>query len=97
MKKTTFKAALDELMEKNLNIKIICTDRHVSIRNLIREQYTKIKHQFDVWYLAKDVVKEILEVSHQKSCKELAEWVNPIKKSFMVVRSHVQREQTNSA
>lgn len=51
LEKIAFKKTLDGLLLLNLEVKIICTDRHVGIRKIMCEKYPKIAHEFDVWHL----------------------------------------------
>ena len=48
---------VQEVME--LTIGIISTDRHVSIKKLMKTHQPNILHQFDAWHVAKTIIKEI--------------------------------------
>lgn len=48
-----FKKGLDKLLDEGINVKVVTTDRHPSIRKMMREDYPDIAHQFDPWHVAK--------------------------------------------
>ncbi|XP_056425796.1 uncharacterized protein LOC130367402 [Hyla sarda] len=79
LEKMAFKKTLEELIEKDLHIAKIATDRHVSIRKILREQYPYIEHQFDVWHLAKSVGNKIAAGAKNKANEVLNKWIQPIK------------------
>lgn len=52
----------------------IATDRHPSVTKILREDYPKINHQFDLWHIVKNIRKKLLA----KKIPELTEWVRCI-------------------
>lgn len=48
-----FRKGLERLLDEGIDIKVVTTDRHPSIRKLMREEYPNIIHQFDPWHVAK--------------------------------------------
>ncbi|KAM5170491.1 uncharacterized protein ACMZJ9_003387 isoform 1-T2 [Mantella aurantiaca] len=74
-----FHVCLQRLRASNINIKIVCTDIHVSIQKLMRSLYKDIKHQFDVWHVAKSIGSKIATASKRSSATDLAHWVVPAK------------------
>ena len=48
---------------QNLPIKMLSTDRHVSIKTWMNtdERFKHIKHQFDLWHVAKGILKKIMQ------------------------------------
>ena len=54
---------------QNLPIKILSTDRHVSIKKLVKtdERFKHIEHQFDPWHVAKGIFKNIMQSAAKKS------------------------------
>jgi hypothetical protein len=58
-----FKRCLSKLKESNISIKALATDRHVQIRSFLRNEHPGMKHQFDVWHLAKSICKKLLVVT----------------------------------
>ncbi|OCT57444.1 hypothetical protein XELAEV_18003518mg [Xenopus laevis] len=59
LEKKNFQKALNELLEKGVNVQLICTDRHPSIKLLMEKKYPAIIHQFDLWHFAKSIGKKI--------------------------------------
>ncbi|XP_071952583.1 uncharacterized protein [Antedon mediterranea] len=66
------KRCLEELKEHKLNVDIISTDRHPMIGKTLRENYPEIKHEYDIWHLAKSVRKRVAAAG--KKHKELQVW-----------------------
>ncbi|KAL7396810.1 hypothetical protein ABVT39_012062 [Epinephelus coioides] len=73
-----FKNGLRILLDEGLDIKVITTDRHPSIRKIMRESYPEIKHEFDPWHTAKGIKKKLLAASVRKDCKDLAPWMKSV-------------------
>ena len=48
---------------QNLPIKMLSTDRHVTIKYLMKtdERFKHIEHQFDLWHVAKGTLKKIMQ------------------------------------
>ena len=48
---------------QNLPIKMLSTDRHVSIKKLMKtdERFKHIERQFDPWHVAKGIFKKIMQ------------------------------------
>ena len=53
-----FERCLKQLLDNGFVVEAIATDRHVQVRSLMKRKYPAIKHQFDVWHLAKSGKKE---------------------------------------
>ncbi|XP_056406820.1 uncharacterized protein LOC130297972 [Hyla sarda] len=79
LEKIVCRNALDYFLSNDVKIFMICMDRHVAIRKMLREEYSDIKHEFDVWHLVKSIGKTLLAASKRKQCKDLTEWISPIK------------------
>ncbi|XP_073451452.1 uncharacterized protein [Aquarana catesbeiana] len=77
--KIAFVKALQRLKDDNVKIKIIATDRHVSIRKLLKEQHKGIIHKFYVWHFAKSIGNKLHQASKRRNSHELAAWVSPAK------------------
>ena len=48
-----FKKGLDKLLDDGIAVKVVTTDRHPSIRKMMREDYPDVTHQFDPWHVTK--------------------------------------------
>jgi len=48
-----FKKGLEKLLDEGINVKVVTTDRHPSIRKIMREDFPNIEHQFDPWHTGK--------------------------------------------
>lgn len=81
--KKAFQIALERLLSANVKVKIIATDRHVGIRKIMKEKYKSIRHEYNVWHLAKSIGKQIYQASLHGNAKELAAWVVPSTKHLL--------------
>ena len=73
MEKEGFIRCVDDLLNTDVTIKAISTDRHPSIKKVMRtkEEYQTISHQFDPWHVAKSILKKIMAASKKKSGKKI--------------------------
>ncbi|XP_053567520.1 uncharacterized protein LOC128657265 [Bombina bombina] len=69
MESKAFRRAMNNIAIEQLMVLQIATDRHVSIRKFLREQYPVIKHQFDIWHYGKSIRKKLISLSRKKNCK----------------------------
>ncbi|ROJ30494.1 hypothetical protein DPX16_23575 [Anabarilius grahami] len=53
MEPLAFKKGLEKILDVGIDVKVVTTDRHPSIRKIMREEYPHIIHQFDPWHVAK--------------------------------------------
>ncbi|KAG1701362.1 HEAT repeat-containing protein 3 [Nymphon striatum] len=65
---------LKTLKEKDANIRLLATDRHLGITKFMRNSHPEIKHEFDLWHIVKGLKKKL---SKSKE-KHLQPWVNSI-------------------
>lgn len=56
-----FKRCMENIQGKGAKVKVVATDRHVSIKSDMKRNYPDVDHQFDVWHLAKSVTKKLTE------------------------------------
>ena len=69
MEKEGFIRCIDDIQDEfNLPIRVISTDRHASIKKLMRteDKYKGIIHQFDPWHIGKGIFKKIIKASKKK-------------------------------
>ena len=59
MEKEGLRRRLEKLMAQHVNIFTIARDRHTDVASLIKTEYPHIQHQYDVWNLAKSVIKNL--------------------------------------
>ena len=68
MEKEGFLRCVDEILQNfKLSIDTISTDRHPSIKKLMKTnaKYKAINHQFDPWHVAKSILKKIMSTSEK--------------------------------
>ena len=59
MERKGFKRCIDEIQNQGQTIHRIAINRHLSISSDMNKKYKDIKHQFDIWHVAKSVVKKL--------------------------------------
>ena len=69
---------LNNLKEKNVQIKQTITYRHTYIRKYISQEQKGITQQFDVWYFCKNIRKKLGAAAEKKLFVESAAWNKPI-------------------
>lgn len=79
MEKEACHRLLNNMTANNLDVKVLCTDRHAGIAKLLRDQYPDINHQFDLWHLAKSATKKLNAKAKHKECQDLAPWIPSIR------------------
>ena len=55
MEKVEPNRSLEFLQSSGLKIHTLATDRHTGVQFLMKSNYPDIKHQFDVWHIAKNI------------------------------------------
>ena len=71
------KRCLDHLQEEQVVIKL-ATDRHVQVRVRMKRERPQIKHNFDIWHLAKSVQKKLTKKAQTKQCADLKPCIQAI-------------------
>lgn len=79
MEKVALETCLRKVIESGLKPVVVATDRHVSIRKLLKDEFGDIDHQFDVWHLTKSIAKKLTNKARQKGHEELGPWIPAIK------------------
>ena len=57
---------LEYLRSRDVNVKQITIDRHISCRKYIAEKETTIELQFDVWHFSKSIKKKLCALAKKK-------------------------------
>ncbi|XP_041423545.1 uncharacterized protein LOC121395070 [Xenopus laevis] len=78
METLAFETCLRGILNKGIDVKIVATDRHPGIRNLILKEFENIDHQFDVWHLCKNIAKKLSAASKKKNGRDIASWIGAI-------------------
>ena len=74
------KRALRFLAEQGNPPAVVVTDRHASIKKYMREQQPTIRHQFDVWHVAKGMYTIVQTYLHS---------------TYIIVCTLLSKEQSN--
>ncbi|XP_041416637.1 uncharacterized protein LOC108715139 isoform X2 [Xenopus laevis] len=78
VEKDTFETCLDNILDENIDVKIIATDRHDGIGKLMATKYSGVDHQLDVWKLCKSVAKKLVAASRKRHCHDICKWISAI-------------------
>ncbi|XP_016432068.1 uncharacterized protein LOC107758771 [Sinocyclocheilus rhinocerous] len=78
MESTGFRRALGKILDDDIGVSVVTTDRSPSIRKIMRVDYTNIHHEFDVWHVAKGMIKKLASVSRYKDNRPLQPWIKSI-------------------
>ena len=62
-----------------LSVPVFISDRHRGIAKWIRCHQKQTQHFFDIWHIAKSIVKKVLKASKEKGCEVLQKWTKGIK------------------
>ena len=71
------KRGMQKLSDAGVNIKCIATDQHVQVKKMLEES-AYIDHQFDVWHVAKNMVKKLSQAAKLKRNAGLGPWIQSI-------------------
>ena len=69
MEKKGLRRSLNYLLERDVSIVTIATDRHRGVGALMKSDNPYTSHQFDVWHMAKGVVKQLTQKGKLKHCE----------------------------
>ncbi|XP_041474440.1 uncharacterized protein LOC121423188 isoform X2 [Lytechinus variegatus] len=78
MEKEGLRRGLAKLEELNVRVDTLVTDRHAQVAKWLRENYPEITHKYDVWHIAKGLLKKISAIAKLKDCEVLGRWKKSI-------------------
>ena len=93
MERLSFTKELNEVKQKEICVNQLITDRHTGIRKYMREEESKIIHQFDVWHFVKNIKKRLDKVGKTKSCENLLKWTKSISNHFWWACATCKRDE----
>jgi hypothetical protein len=67
------------MIDNEINIRRLTTDRSISIKKLLKEKYKDVQHLFDAWHLLKSKIKDLRDKGKLKKSAELLEFLKSIK------------------
>ena len=74
------KRSFQFLKQLGLSISLFFSDRHRSIEKSIRKSCPSTKHYFDIWHVARTIIKKLLKASKEKGCEVISSWIRGIRK-----------------
>ena len=78
MEREGFARYMEHIQGKGAKVRVVATDRRVSIKSDMKRNYPDVYHQFDVWHLAKSVTKKLTEKAKKKDCGDLSPWIKSV-------------------
>uniref|UniRef100_A0A803JQR1 THAP-type domain-containing protein n=1 Tax=Xenopus tropicalis TaxID=8364 RepID=A0A803JQR1_XENTR len=82
MENVAFQRCLDRIIQEGIDVCVVATDKHPSIKKTLESDKYTINHQLDIWHYAKNIRKKIIAASKRKQCKDLGLWVESIIRHF---------------
>ena len=73
-----FKITLEKVFDADIPVKVVATDRHVSVNKEMDRNHPDLIHQFDVWHFAKNIRKRLSEKAKLKQYADLQPWIQSI-------------------
>ena len=86
-----FRKVLAMILDVGIIISTLTTDRHKSIKKIMRENYSNILHQFDVWHFSKNIKSDLRKAVKSKKHAPLKPWVKSIINHFWWACSSCER------
>ena len=78
MEKTGLERSLQYLLNEDLSIHQLATDRHPQITSFMQKHYPSVAHQYDIWHVSKGVSTKLAKQGKQKACQSLLPWIPSI-------------------
>ncbi|XP_040065676.1 uncharacterized protein LOC8030003 isoform X2 [Ixodes scapularis] len=72
------KRSFSFLESQGLVVDLLVTDRHVQGKAFMKKEKPNVRHEFDVWHVAKGIKKQLHAAVKIPICAELALWSRPI-------------------
>ncbi len=67
-------------LQDKLDIKTFISDRHRGVAKWLREDpETSVNHFYDIWHVARTVVKKLEKAGKKKHCENIKEWITAIR------------------
>ena len=79
------KRCFSYLKSSGLKIKTFISDRHRGIGKWIRTKEQGTTHFYDIWHIAKSIIKMVLKASKDNTCTILKDWTKAIKNTSLLV------------
>ncbi|KAK1906064.1 putative chemoreceptor glutamine deamidase CheD 1 [Dissostichus eleginoides] len=77
------KQCLSNMKKWNISINILTTDRHKTVRKILRVEFPEMTHQFDLWHFCKSIIKKIINAcGKKKAFAPLLGWLQSISNHF---------------
>ncbi|XP_033127439.1 uncharacterized protein LOC117125148 [Anneissia japonica] len=82
MEKEGLIRCLNQLEEAHVTVTTLATERHPQISKLMKDEYSTISHQYDVWHMSKSIKKKRAAAAKRRECAELQPWIKSIGNHF---------------
>ena len=66
------------LHDHKLTVDKLATDRHVSIRKMMKDKYAVVKHNFDVFHMAKNISSKLRKIAPKKGNEDIEPWIKSV-------------------
>ena len=82
MEKLGFQKTLNEVREKRILVKQLTTDRHMQVREYLKEDGPQINYQFDVQHFSKNIKNKLIAAGKKFFCTALQKLTKSIINHF---------------
>ena len=83
------KRCFQNLKKDGIRIDTFISDRHRAITKWIRNDQKSTKHFFDIWHVARNITKKMMQAAKEKGFEVIGKWVR-------AVRNHIYWAATST-
>ncbi len=73
-----FKRTLQRVLDEEIAVDTVATDRHISVNKLMDTEFKQLSHQYDVWHFSKNIRKRLTEKAKLKKYEDLRPWIQSV-------------------
>ena len=67
------------LTKKGVTPSSFASDRHKSVAKWLRESFENVAHYYDIWHVARTIIKKLTKAAQEKDCERIKEWTTSIR------------------
>ncbi|XP_075714956.1 uncharacterized protein LOC142750071 isoform X2 [Rhinoderma darwinii] len=82
MEKYGFRRCMDRLLDSGFDVTMFSSDGHIGIQKILRVDYPRVNHQYDICHYARSLKKKMMRASGNHHCGDIIPWVEKIFSHF---------------
>ena len=67
------------LTKKGVTPSSFVSDRHKSVAKWLRESFENVAHYYDIWHVARTIIKKLTKAAQEKDCEIIKGWMTSIR------------------